>query len=262
MLLNDIEYIFLRLVRKYLFSYQFLVKYGNFIPGYTITSAQFSPDTIIDRYLKFIKSIGRDIKDKTILELGVGVTSSTCYKLAYLGAKECYAFEPYVKFNKKFDDSIIKKTPEYASILNKVKRITDLKTLKLQKIDIILSNGVLEYVENFSELCHQLKEVMNSGACMIHRIDYRDHFFKYPFHFYKFNKKTWGRIGTGLSRLRVIDHLNILEEAGFKSRILDRDVAMNDFLKFKSKNKIHNDFERYRDEELATKFAVIFAEKT
>ena len=259
MIFNDIEYFTLRLIRKYLFSYEFLTKYGKFVPYYKITSGQFSPKLIIDRYLKYKESENIDIKGKTILELGVGATNSTCYSLVDHGAKSCYAYEPYVRFNKEIDDKIIEQNSPYRHILDKVIRIEDLNDVGPGGIDIVFSNSYLQYIENLGELCRHLRRIVKDDAWMVHRTDYRDHFFKYPFQFYKFNKKTWRIINTGLSRLRISDHVRIFNENGFEAKILDQTIEMKEFLKFKSENKINKEFQHYSDNDLATVMGVVSA---
>ena len=58
---------------------------------------------------------------------------------------------------------------------------------------------------------------------MLHIADYSDHFFKYPYHFLQFSKKTWNRyLNPGdLPGWRLGDHLVILQELGLEVSILE-----------------------------------------
>lgn len=253
------EYFILRIIRKYIFTENILLKFGNFIPYYKITSGQSSPIPIVKKYLKYLLMENLDIKNKNILEIGIGATNGTCYELAYCGANFCYAYEPYVKYNKKLDDKIILEYPKYKNIIDKVSRIKGLTTVNYEAIDVVFSNSVLEHVENIEELCQHLKRIMKNNAWMIHMVDYQDHFYRYKFNFYKFSKSAWRVINPGLSRLRINDHLKIFKKYGFEVKILDKEVAIEDYRRFKSKNKIANEFVNYCDDDLATINAVIFA---
>lgn len=102
-ILGDIEYMVLRLIRKYVFSYNFLCKFGHLIPYYTPTQSQVNAKEITVKYMNYLESVGENINNKTVLELGVGVTNSTCYEMAVMGAKRCYAYEPYAEFNDKLN---------------------------------------------------------------------------------------------------------------------------------------------------------------
>lgn len=261
MLSKDIEYFILRIIRKYLFSENILCKYGNFIPYYRTTSGQFSPTPVVEKYLKFTSMQKLSVADKNILEVGVGVTNCTCYGLAINGANFCYAYEPYVKYNKKLENKLFLKHAEYINVLNKVTRIKDLCKVNPNTIDVIFSNSVLEHVADMDKLCSQLKRIMKNNAWMIHFVDYRDHFFKYQFHFYKYNRKFWEALNPGLSRLRINDHLKIFKKYGFETKIVDKEIAMKEFEKFKNENKIAKEFSNYNDIDLATISSVIFARK-
>jgi len=262
MIFNDIEYFTLRLIRKYLFTYEFLIRYGNLIPYYKITPGQFSSEGIMGKYLKFAENENVDIKNKTILELGVGATNSTCYALIDHGAKLCYAYESYVRFNKEKDDKIIEQNSQYQHMLDKVIRVENLNDVDSGGVDIVFSHTYLQYIENLDELCQHLKRIVKDDAWMAHQMDYRDHFFKYPFQFYKFNKKTWRIINTGLSRFRISDHVRIFNENGFTAKILDQTIKMEEFLKFRSRNKIDKEFRHYSDNDLATVMGVVSARRS
>jgi len=261
MLSRDIEYLILRIIRKYLFSTNILYKYGKFIPYYRTTAGQFSPTPVIEKYLKYTSTQKLSITDKNILEVGVGATNCTCYGLAINGAKSCYAYEPYLKYNKKLENKLLFNHTEYTNALNKVTRIKDLRELDPDTIDVIFSNSVLEHVADMDKLCSQLKRIMKNNAWMIHFVDYRDHFFKYQFHFYKYNRKLWKALDPELSRLRINDHLEIFKNYGFETKILDKETAMKEFEKFKTENKIAEEFSGYSNVELATIKGVIFARK-
>jgi hypothetical protein len=111
-----------------------------------------------------------------------------------------------------------------------------------------------------SRPAHRLRG-LKPGAFMIHCIDYRDHFFKYPYHFLLFSKKTWDTfLNPGdLFRYRVSDHVNIMENAGFKVNAL---TGSKDSLEFeKIRTMVHPDFNKYSQEELMTTYSELFTVK-
>jgi hypothetical protein len=79
---------------------------------------------------------------------------------------------------------------------------------------------------------------------MLHAVDYRDHFFKYPFHFLLFSRRFWDRwLDPGnLPRWRLGDHLRLLQAGGFRTEVLDFEALPSEFAKVAS--AVHPDFDR------------------
>jgi len=66
---------------------------------------------------------------------------------------------------------------------------------------------------------------------MLHRVDYRDHFFKYPFQFLTFPKAIWDNLLNpgDLTRLRLDDHLRALAQSGFRTDVFEREKDVPNF---------------------------------
>ncbi len=261
MFINDIEYISLRLVRKYIFTNRFLSKYGRFVPYYKVTPSLNSPVKVVKDYLNYLKDENVAVTEKSILEVGVGVTNCSCYELAARGARYCFAYEPLAGFEDSIDKSYIETNPHCRKALDNVERLSQLDSISDGSIDIILSNRVLEYVYDMEGLCRKLNRLSNENTVMVHTVDYLDHFYKYKFHHYKFSKSQWKLIDPGLSRLRISDHIESFEKHGFEVKVKDINIDLENFYRFKKSNNICKEFSHYSDEELATTYAVLIVRK-
>ena len=120
---------------------------------------------------------------------------------------------------------------EKLRIKSGVRRIKELKIIEDQSIDLILSNSVLEHVLEPQELFSELKRVLKNNGVMLHIVDYRDHFFKYPYHFLQFSKKIWNRFFNpgDLPVWRLDDYLQIIKELDLSIQILDQQVDKDSF---------------------------------
>jgi len=239
MLLTEFEYIFLRLIRKFLIKDSILIKVGKWIPYYITNQNQKTSSPIVDKYEESLGYLNTQLTAKSILEIGIGATNSTGYEITARNKNVRYwGYEPFVEYNSRLDNRIYKKdismrlTNAYDSMKN-VTRISTLKNIENNTIDIILSNSVLEHVVNMDTLLVDLKRVLKEDGCMIHIVDYRDHFFKYPFHFLKYSKSVWDRyLNPGdLPRWRVCQHMRLFNKHGFSAEIIHRELSEDQYLK-------------------------------
>ena len=178
---------------------------------------------------------------------------------------QCYywGYEPFEKFNVNLDSALFKRVKARYPDAEKgrVIRTTTLDNVPEKSIDVIFSNSVLEHVTKPDELTTELKRALKPGGCMVHAIDYRDHFFKYPFHFLQFSKKTWDRwLNPGdLPRQRISDHIELCRKNGFSVEVIRRE---NDYPAFSAiKGKLHPEFAGYTDEDLSTITAVLIVRR-
>ncbi|MBF0216326.1 MAG: class I SAM-dependent methyltransferase [Candidatus Omnitrophica bacterium] len=206
--------------------------------------------------------MGRDIRGKAVLEIGVGITNSACYEMASRGAEVCYAYEPRVWLDKRLDQDILRKNPAYEKTRGRVVRIKTLDEIGPLGVDAVFSNHVLEYINSrdLMVLFRTIRRIIGKNGWMMHNVNYSDHFFKYPFHFYKYSERFWKAIDPGLSRLRIKDHMDILSGAGFRPVILRRDINMEAFDIFRRRNRIAPAFSSYGAVDLATVSGIIFSE--
>jgi SAM-dependent methyltransferase len=217
----------------------------------------------VDLYWKYCWEAGLDPAGKTILEIGSGSTNGTAYGISGRGG-HCIAYEPYSPLDRKKDEEIFSRqiAQRHPTLdREKVLRISDLKNLSKSSVDLVLSHSVLEHVRDLDQLLVDLRPVLKPEASMVHIVDYRDHFFKYPFHFLQFSTATWYRyLDPGdLSRARIGDHLRIFERRGFHVEVLSRVKDASSLLGMKG--RIHKEFLDHSWEDLATTWAVLLARR-
>jgi SAM-dependent methyltransferase len=126
--------------------------------------------------------------------------------------------------------------------------------------DVILSHSVLEHVAGLSTLFAQMSAVLADGGVMLHIVDYRDHFFKYPLHFLQFSRWTWQHLLNpgDLPRWRLGDHKAALERAGFKLRVIQQEEDAGQLARIRP--HISSDFD-LNDPSLGVLCAVLYCER-
>ena len=265
MLFSKIEYVLLRLLRRHFFSNDFLERFGAFIPYYLKNCNQSDPRHVVDKYEPCAKKNGFPLNGKIVLEIGPGVTNSTAYELSARGCAQVYAYEPYAKFNLEADKrqfiGICQRynTPQN-EICSKVKRVQKLEGVEDGTIDLVFSHSVLEHVNDPEWLLKILYRKLNSHGIMIHQVDYRDHFFKYPYHILLFSKNIWRRwLNPGdLPGWRLKDHLSMFDETGYDISV---DNIREDPVNFeKIRNFISEDYDQ-KDSSLAVSHCTIVVRK-
>jgi SAM-dependent methyltransferase len=197
MLSANIEYIFLRLLRRFVFSDKFLLKYGRYLPYYKVNANQINPTPVVISYQNYLKYAGITPENlNSILEIGVGATNSTGYEMAAQGFApqgQIMMLEPFTNYDRELDNKIFTERGYNAGVRNSVRRIRNLSELEADSVDLVLSNSVLEHIDDFSGLISDLCRVLRPNEAVLHLIDYRDHFFKYPYHFLQFSNAVWNR---------------------------------------------------------------------
>src|SRR5450432_2663195 len=99
MLISNLEYVPLRLLRRFVLRDSVLLRFGNLIPYYRVNLNQSDPALLVDRYAANLQAAGFQPKGKRLLEIGVGRTNSVAYEMAARFAPQALAaFEPYVGF--------------------------------------------------------------------------------------------------------------------------------------------------------------------
>lgn len=263
MLLSNLEYVPLRLVRRFLFTERFLARLGRFLPYYRTNQGQMSPAPIVDAYEAFLARKGLSLDGRRVLEIGCGVANGTGYEMAGRFGARWTGLEPYAAFDAELDarirEDVASRHP--APWSGSAVRTASFDPLPDASFDLILSNSVLEHVFELAGLLRECSRVLAPGGAMLHRVDYRDHFFKYPFHFLQFSEKTWRRlVGPGdLTRRRLPEHLALFAEATFTAEALEitRDPEAFD----RMRKHLHPAFRRFDREELAVTGASVFAVK-
>jgi SAM-dependent methyltransferase len=220
MLLSNLEYVSLRLLRRFVFREAFLLRWGRLLPYYRTNLNQVDPAPLVSAYARHV-TLNATVRD--LLEIGVGATNSTGYELAArLPGARVVLLEPFVPLDATADARLLRQVAtahrcDAAALAARVRRVATLADLGAESIDLILSSSVLEHVSDPAALFAGLRRVLRADGAMLHLVDYRDHFFKYPLHFLQFSRATWERwLNPGdLPRWRLYDHLDALETAGF-----------------------------------------------
>jgi SAM-dependent methyltransferase len=150
-----------------------------------------------------------------ILEIGAGVTDTVGQLLAERFGCEVHVCDPYVRFDAEATRQGVKRFNISSAAQDRTQRISQPRA---QGYDLILSNSVLEHVEDPEGFFRQMKSSLREGGVMIHRVDYRDHFFKYPYFFLMFSDWVWNTfLNPGdLYRWRLDDHLEAAKRAGVR----------------------------------------------
>ncbi len=260
---GDLEYVALRLARRFCFTADRLNALGRFLPYYRVNQGQLDPWPIADAYADALARSSLPLAGQRVLELGSGATNGVGYALAARHDCRVICLEPFARFDPALDarlrSAVAARYPQ--ADFSRVTRLTDLAAIPDASLDIVASNSVLEHVADPAALFADLARVLAPGGVMVHRVDYRDHFFKYPYHFLKFSKRIWDRwLDPGdLPRWRLDDHLAALARAGFRAALLDarRDQPAFDAVA----PSLHADFRRRDPVMLAVSTAVIWCEK-
>ena len=246
------EYISLRLVRKFIFNYKFLLKYGKYLPYFKVNINQEGASQLVDRYVELLKTHSADffkLKDVRILEIGAGTTNTVGLLLAQKLGCTVDVCDPFVIFDQIANKKNITHYGISDAALSLVKRID--KPVE-KEYDLIISNSVLEHVEDIDTFFKEMKQSLSANGKMLHIIDYQDHFFKYPYFFLMFSKKTWNTwLNPGdLYRWRLDDHLEAALKCKLAVDIIETNSLENQY-KFIEK-KIHADFKTKKHNHVST----------
>jgi SAM-dependent methyltransferase len=246
---SKLEYIFFRLIRRYLFSSGFLERYGRSVPDYRVNYNQCNPGLIVDRYCELAARHGIAVAGRRVLELGSGATNATAYALAARGCSLVYACEPYARFDFRADEKLLavvakSRRVDAETITRATRRITSVSQIPERSVDAVFSFSVLEHVLQPEQVFTEIKSALVPGGVMIHCIDYRDHFFKYPFHRLLFSRKVWNRwLDPGdLPGWSLSSHRALLEKLGWT--VILEEVARDTAAFEKIKVAIAADYDR------------------
>lgn len=226
---GNLEYVALRLVRRFLFTDRMLARpwVRALVPHYRTNWNEVDPFPIARRYADFLQERSLPAEARW-LEIGVGATNTTGYALAAemrrRGASgfQITLLEPFVPLAEAIDAQILQRVAaqsgiEASELRAGVCRLTAMPDRAGRGFDAIFSSSVLEHVSDPRGLFADLARVAAPGGRSYHFVDYRDHFFKYPYHFLQFSRATWDRfLNPGdLPRWRLSDHLRLLREGGW-----------------------------------------------
>ncbi len=264
---HDLPYILLRVVRR---SLPLIVvkRLGAVFPWIGTSIGEISSELLVNWYYKWFRASSPpvDFLGATILEVGTGATNAACYELVADGALFCHSYEPFATLDQRMDGAMLtgcasRHGLEPDFIRKRISRATSLEKMESNSVDLVLSNSVLEHVTDIAALNRQLARILKPGGRMVHIVDYRDHFFAYPYHHLLWSRATWNRwLNPGhLPRWRITDHIRAFENIGLNVAIIDSTSDPDAFEKVR--NRIHPDFAGYPDDQIAVTWAVIVVRK-
>ena len=264
----SVPYLLGRCVRKF-------VPFGSLpklirqkIPGFQPNLGEQSQSAVFGIYSKSLDfDLATWLEEKIVLEIGTGRTNGCCYMFASKGAAKAISLEPFRPLDIEQDFFQIRDTAQLSMcsqsfLRNRVKRTDSFASIPSESCDAIFSLAVLEHVESMEDLSNELWRVLKPGGWMIHVVDYRDHFFKYPYHHLLWSQKIWNRfLNPGdLPRWRIGDHIESFKKTGFSTRVLSASPINHEFKKIQ--NLIHPEIKaRYSTEDIQIAFGKIWAEK-
>jgi SAM-dependent methyltransferase len=261
LLFRNVEYIILRLIRRFLFP-KALLGLARYVPYYRMNLSETQPENTCALYTRWLELAGQHVDDRQILEVGSGATNAAGYALVCAGAKCVWCLEPFIPFDEAQDAALCSRVGEQfgkaaTQVSRAVRRCVSFDSISPGSADLILSHSVLEHVDELQALFARMKTVLAPRGAMLHIVDYRDHFFKYPLHFLQFTRRHWQTfLNPGdLPRWRLSDHRAALERAGFDVQVMHREQDPGEFERIKP--HISADFD-LADPELGVLQAVLY----
>lgn len=216
-----LSYLALRLIRRHLpgRAVRMLLHRGLIIRAGMETSA---PDAAVRRFKDAIGASGETVAGRRVLIFGYGGRLDVAIEMLRAGARHVVLVDPYAE---PFTTDVI---PGWAHANSQYLKISgstatpDPAWLTLlhaplghfisgggEPVDLVLSNSVLEHVEDVPRTVLELARTTAPNGQHFHFIDLRDHFFKYPFEMLAHSEAVWRRFlnpGSNLNRLRAWDY--------------------------------------------------------
>ena len=269
----NISYVLKRAVRRHIpeawfFPLMTLLKRSNL--------SEVSPEEALSELSRRLDSIGVDLADKHILEVGSGRFARVALQMMRAGANRVTLVDLYaVALNDPKHRSLLLRdcTEMDLNIDDAMARIRvfggDISSLPVAvsnpKADIVTSSAVLEHTRDPQRVLASCWEWLRPGGVTTHVIDLRDHVFESPFEMLTFPDRTWDRWltpkgGFHLNRWRLPDYLDAMQQVGFENiqyEVLDRDrVALRTILP-----RLNERFRGIDEDELSVLSVHVWAEK-
>jgi SAM-dependent methyltransferase len=263
--IGDLPYLALRVIRRRCFPTAIPRRLTAWLPGFRSNTGTQSCAQVVELYDRHLApKLGPAWpQGRTVLEVGIGATNSSCYELAARGAITAFAFEPFVPLDPARDSALLAECARRHALpadtlTTRVRRLDSLAAVADGSIDLILSNSVLEHVADMEALARDLRRILAPGGAMLHLVDYRDHFFRYPYHHLLWSEDLWQRhLNPGdLPRWRISDHVEAFQRAGLRIEVLRASPLVEEFARVR--DRIHPHFARYDEAAVATAFGILF----
>jgi SAM-dependent methyltransferase len=227
----------------YLVQNNILFKWANNSGGGKIDD--YSPKEMA-RYCKNVYQLylnhGLELKGKKVLEVGPGRSLGISLLFILGGAKKVYAIDRFNCLSSR-DDLVLKHlSPKYEYYMKQIEYVTlpieYLNDKKIGKVDLIVSNAVMEHVNDLEHTFRNLYSLLSPSGIMIHKVDLRAHnrFLKGgPLWFLKYSNFLWKMMGNNIgapNRMRFPDYKYILKKYGFEFKFkIDEYFDLNEVKK-------------------------------
>lgn len=219
----NLKYIVLRLIRHFLPESitRFLLRRGWIIRAGLETR---QPASAVTRYRDALTARGASLTGKRVLVFGYGGNFAVGAELLKAGARHVVLLDRFAPPDDRRNRSLVREYRDYFRLRgNKVvtneSLITlihdDVKNVRLEKFDLVLSSSVYEHLDDVDGLTKTLAALTAPSGMHIHYVDLRDHYFQLPFEMLKFSErtwKTWLNPTSNLNRLRLRDYQRIFEK--------------------------------------------------
>ncbi len=274
-------------------AYRFLRRWVP--PGLTYALAsrdKTTPETIGDDawlYARILQEQDIPLTGAKVLEIGPGTYNPFSALLFKLGVRKVHLQEPFVrdlqplKLKQRMQyfwdhgPEAIPNAPDLEEIIGddgfKPEKVhlyagmADKLPCPDSSQNLVLSSLVLQFVPNMSEVFDECRRVLREGGYMLHIIDLRDHYFRYPFEMLTFSRRVWEKYLTSLkggrgyhNRLRILDYEELCRKVGFESIVL-KPLGRDSEAYARVKPKLHPDFKAYSEKDMSVTMVALLARK-
>jgi len=132
-------------------------------------------------------------------------------------------------------------------------------------VDLILSASVLEHLRKPDAVLRESSRILRPDGWMLHLVDLRDHFFRYPFEMLKYSPRAWSLLtthtgGSGFqNRWRLPQWLDALEQCGFNTQVIPQLTLRDEMLL--ERPFFHSDFQGFSDGDLQIAVAILVSRR-
>jgi hypothetical protein len=221
------DYLVLRLIRRHLpdRAIQALLSRGTIIrPGLETRS----PPAATRRFLDALTAAKEPVAGRRVMIFGYGGRFDVGVQLLQAGASHVVLVDPYApplpasrlapesaaSGYLSISGSRVIPDPQRFTVLNA--SLGGYTSGGGEPVDLVLSNSVLEHVDDVAGTAEDLARVTAPGGQNFHFIDLRDHFFKHPFEMLCYSERQWRQFlnpGSNLNRLRIWDYERLFSQS-------------------------------------------------
>lgn len=186
------------------------------------------PDAAVRRYDEALTLLGKSLAGATVLVFGYGGRFDVAIGLLQKGASHVVLCDRYAPPDDAHNRSLLARFSTYLEQSDGQVRprsewislfqgdIISAGTVDtLPACDVVVSNSVLEHVEDVGAVLTALSRFTKRDGLHIHYIDLRDHFFRYPFEMLHYSERVWRQWlnpSSNLNRLRVWEYQDAFEK--------------------------------------------------